>query len=105
MQFNPATTLKNQFLNFVRYFYDPKLTYADTLFEKWLKQLIPLIFDIILTGFVFYLFLSGLVLVFPKLSSYIFLGTSYWHIPIIILYLGLIRWFGEDLYNFIRRKK
>jgi len=105
MYINPVQGLKNSFLNFVRYFYDPKVTYTDTIIQKWIKVLIPFILDITATGFVFYLALSGLVFVFPKVSQYIFLGTVYWHIPIIILYLGLIRWFFEDLYNFIRRKK
>ncbi len=102
MPFNPANTLKNSFLNFVRYFYDENLTYANTLPKKWVKDLIPFIFDIILTGLMFFLFLSGLVFVFPKTSSYIFIGTEYWHIPIVILYLGLILWFSEDIYKFIR---
>ena len=102
MPFNPKNTLKNSFLNFVRYFYDENLTYANTLPKKWIKALIPFIFDIILTGLVFYFTLSGLVFVFPKLSNYIFVGTEFWHILKIILYLGVIRWFFEDIYKFIK---
>lgn len=103
MYINPVKSLKSHFLNFVRYFYDPMLPYPETLFRKWFKQFIPFLLTLFLTGLVFYLFLYGLVFIFPKLSSYIFLGKFFWQIPIIILFLGLIRWFGEDLYKFIRR--
>ncbi len=105
MYLNPVKSLKNSFLNFVRYFYDETLTYPEIAIRKWIKAFVPFFITILLTGLVFYLTLSGLVFVFPKVSSFIFLGTTYWHIPVIVLYLGLIRWFGEDLYNFIRRKK
>ena len=105
MNFNPTNTLKNSFLNFVRYFFDDKVQYTEHLTTKWIKAFVPWFFTLILTGFVFYLFISGLVFVFPKLSNYIFTGTSYWHIPVIIFYLGLIRWYGEDLYNLMRGEK
>jgi len=105
MQFNPANTLKNSFINFVRYFYDDRIGYTTDLTRKWIKFIIPFLITIFFTGFVFYLFFSGLVFIFPKLSPYIFTGSEYWHIPIIIFYLGLIRWYGEDLYKFIRGKK
>lgn len=103
MYINPVKSLKNSFLGFVRYFYDPMLPYPENLFRKWTKVLVPFIITLFLTGLVFYLFLFGLIFIFPKLSPYIFLGERFWQIPIIILFLGLIRWFGEDLYKFIKR--
>lgn len=103
MHLNPKLTINSWVLNFVRYFYDDKLMYTEHLAKKWIKSLIPLIIDIVLAGFVFYLFLSGIVFVFPKTSPYIFVGTTYWHIPIIIIYLGLIIWFFENRYEYLRR--
>jgi len=105
MYINPTKTLRNSFLNFVRYFYDENLTYPETIIKKWVKVFIPFIITIFLTGLVFYLTLLGIAFIFPKTISYIFLGTTYWQIPIVILYLGLIRWFFEDLYKFIWRGK
>jgi len=102
MYLNPKESLRNSFLNFVRYFYDPLLPYPENLFRKWFKQFIPFLLTLSLTGLVFYLFLFGIVWIFPRSSSYIYLGTTYWQVPIIILFLGLIRWYGEDLYKFIR---
>ena len=104
MYLNPVKSFKNSFLNFIRYFYDENLTYPEVAVRKWVKDFVPFFITILLTGLVFYLTLSGIVFVFPKSSAFIFLGTTYWHIPIIVLYLGLIRWFGEDLYNFITNK-
>ena len=80
------------------------LPYPENLFRKWFKTFIPFLLTLFLTGLLFYLFLYGIVWIFPKSSPYIFLGESFWHIPIIILFLGLIRWFGEDLYKFIINK-
>jgi len=102
MYLNPTKTLRNSFLNFVRYFYDENLTYPEALIKKKFKAFIPFIITIFLTGVVFYLFLYGIVFIFPKSSAYIFLGTTFWHVPVIILFLGLIRWFSEDLYKFLR---
>lgn len=104
MYINPTKSLKKSFLNFVRYFYDPKLTYTEILIRKWIKQFVPFFITIFLTGLVFYIVLSGFVFIFPKSSPYIFLGTTYMYIPLVILYLGLIRWFFEDLYKFIMTK-
>ena len=102
MYLNFKTTLRNSFLNFIRYFYDENLTYPETILRKWIKFFIPFFITIFLTGLVFYLFLYGSIWIFPRLSSYIFLGERFWQVPIIILFLGLIRWFGEDLYKFIK---
>ncbi|KKL25564.1 hypothetical protein LCGC14_2404000, partial [marine sediment metagenome] len=57
-----------------------------------------------LLGFfiVTYLVLFGIVFVFPKISAFIFLGTTYWHIPMIIFFLGIILWFFENRYQYIR---
>ncbi len=102
MSFNPTNTLKNSFIDFVRYFYDPNIQYVSHLRTKWIKELVPFVLDIILSGFVFYLVLFGIVFVFPKISAFIFLGTTYWHIPMIIFFLGIILWFFENRYQYIR---
>jgi len=102
MNFNPTNTIKNSFLNFVRYFFDDQVQYTEHLTRKWIKALIPFFLNIIIAGAVFYGVIKGLVFVFPKLSTYIFTGTVLWHVPVIILSLGLIHWFFEDRYKYIR---
>ncbi|KKL21828.1 hypothetical protein LCGC14_2441540 [marine sediment metagenome] len=102
MPFNPTKTIKNSFIDFIRYFYDPNLQYLSHLRRKWVKSLIPKFLDVIFTGVWTYGFLFGIVWIFPKSSNYIFLGTNYWQVLLIIFFLGLITWYFEDRYEYIR---
>jgi len=95
--------VKKLLLKFVRKFYNPDLQYIDALIEDWQKKSVQFIVWIVFNGIVFYLFLFGLILIIPLLSNYIFLGSSYW-IPIIVLFLGIMLWFVEELYKFFRKK-
>ena len=104
MYLNPVKTLRKHFLNFVRYFYDPMLTYPEAIIKKWFKKSIPFLLTLFFTGLIFYLVLFGFAWIFPKFSPYIFLGDFFWQVPIIIFLLGLLRWFGEDLYIFLIKK-
>ncbi len=99
MSFNPIKGLKNLILRFNRYFYDENLKYVDDLIEKQVKSIVPLIFDILLNGFVFWLVLLSLSSILP--INWISLGPGAWHL-LNIIQLGLILWFFEELYKFIR---
>ncbi len=102
MNFNPTNTLKNSFINFVRYFYDPNLQYASHLKTKWIKSLIPLILDIFLNGLVYYIGFFGIVFIFPKLSPFIFLGNTFLQIISVIFLIGIIIWVFEERYEYFR---
>ncbi len=97
--------VKKLLLKFIRRFYNPELKYIDKLIEEWLKNLVQFIVWIVFHGIMAYLALSGLIFVIPALSHYFFLGSSYWHIPIVVFYLGIMFWFIEELYKFFRKKK
>ena len=96
-------TIQQLLLYFIRYFYQPDLPFIDKLIEQWLKSLIQQIVWVVFNGFIGYLTLSGLVFIFPGLDRLVFLGSKYWHIPIVIFYVGIIIWFFEALYKFIRK--
>ena len=98
MQFNPAKTLKNSLLRFVRYFYDEKAMYIDDFIEQWIKSFVRFILDILLNGFMFWLALVALISIF---SIKVSLGPGYWHF-LQIFQLGLIICFAEKTYKFIR---
>ena len=102
MPINPINTLKNSILSFVREFYDPNAAYADKIIEKWNKSFVQLVVWIIFNGLALYLVLSGISFIFPRTSSYIFIGNSYWQIPLLIIYSGIILWFAEGMYKFVR---
>lgn len=102
MPFNPIQRLKNSLLNFTREYYDSKVGYADEIINKWSKSLVTLIIYILVNGMLAYLVLSGIVFIFPKTSGFIFVGTKYWHIPIIVFYLGLIIWFIKEEYKYYK---
>ena len=102
VRFNPIKSLKTLLLQFIQYFYDPKVQYIDDLINQWTKSFIQLIVHILFNGLPVYLFLSGIAFIFPKSSPYIFLGSTYWHIPIILMYLGLIIWYTEKTYTWYR---
>ncbi len=100
-----AKKLKYWLINFIRKYYNPKLTYIEPIIDGWVKSFVQRFILIIVNGFIFYLTLSGLVFVFPRTSPYIFIGTAYWHIPITILYLGIISWFFKGTYKMLRNIK
>lgn len=91
--------LKTSLLKFIRYFYDENLRYADDAIEKWVKTCVILFGDILLNGFIFWLVLLSLISIFP--ITWINLGPGIWHL-LNILQLGLILWFIEGIYKFIR---
>ena len=97
MYINPTKTLRNSFLNFVRYFYDETLTYPEIMIRKWVKVFIPFIITIFLTGFVGWLFLLSILSLTP--ITWIRFGSGAWHI-LHIFQIGLIVWCSEKLYNF-----
>lgn len=99
MYLNPVKSLKNSFLNFVRYFYNENFTYIDRLIENWVKKIIPFILTIFFTGFIWWLVLLSIVSLTPL--SWPTLGPGAWHI-LNIFQLGLIVWIIEDRYKFIR---
>ena len=108
MPFNVSKSLKNMILRFGREYYDSNLQYADPLIEKWVKSYVVFIIDTVCNGAVLYLVLVGLKIVFPFNLFFINTGTSLWHIPIIIGVLGLILWYFQKFYEYIRggyRKK
>ncbi len=96
--------MKKVLLKFVRRFYNPNLTYADKLLEEWEKKSVRFIIDIIINGLVFYLVLIGLSTVFIGLSDKIYLGKTYWEIPLIIILLGVTIWFFESVLKTWRKK-
>lgn len=94
---NPLKTL---ILKFIRYFYDPQLKYADDAIEKWVKSLTILFGDILVNGLALWLVLISISSIFQIQG--INLGPGAWHL-LNIIQLGLILWFIEKIYVFIRR--
>ena len=97
MYLNPTKTLKNYFLNFIRYFYQTDLHYTDDLVRKWVKYTVPLILDIFFSGFVGWLFLLSILALTP--ITWFQFSSGAWHI-LHIFQIGLIIWVGEKLYTF-----
>ena len=91
--------IKPQLLKFVRYFYDKDVQYVDHIIQKWFKAYVSLIVEITTNGFVFWLVLLSLTSIFP--ITWISLGPGAWHL-LNILQLGLILWFFEGLYKYMR---
>ena len=102
MSFISYLSPKNLLLIFIRRFYNPEITYIDTLIKDWNTRFIQFVVDVIINGLVLYITLVGLSIIFPVTSKYIYLGTSYWEFPIIVIYLGIIGWFFRGLYNWIK---
>ena len=99
MYLNPVKNLKNYFINFQRYFYDPNATYVDKLIEKWIKFVVPAFLDILITGFITWLFFISFISIFP--INWIKLGPGVWNL-LNIIQLGLIIWVFESTYRFLR---
>ena len=99
---NPLKTLEKLILSFYRRHYDPNATYARVIIKRQLDKLTIFMIDIMMTGFMLYWGLYGLVWSFPGLSSFIFLGATYWHIPVTMFYLGLVSWLFGKYYKYIK---
>ena len=95
--------LKNQLLRFVRRFYDENTPYVDPLIERWTKGIVKFVLDIFLAGFVLFLALVSLKIILPYHTNWLNLGTRFWHVPIIIIGLGMIYWTFQDIYRFLRK--
>lgn len=91
--------IKYHLLNFQRYFYNPNAKYADDLIKKWIKSSVRFFMDLLLNGFVFWLTSIGLTSIFT--ITWIQLGPGFLHI-LNIFELGLILWFFEGIYKYIR---
>ena len=98
MTFNPKIIL----VNFVRRYYNPKLDYAGTLIKDWNTSLVTFVIDVLYNGFVTYLALTGLLLIFPQTNQWIYLGDKFWHFPYIIILLGILTWFVKGTYKWFR---
>ncbi len=94
--------LKLLLINFIRRYYNPDEKYASQVITQAEKNLVKFFVDISFNGFVLYLALTGLVFTFPRLTSWIHLGSAYWHIPGVMLYLGLIFWTIEKTIKSLR---
>ena len=89
-------------LNFQRYFYDSNAKYADQLIEKWVKSFVNLFFTILITGFVFWIALIGLISIFDFFPfNKISLGPGVWNL-LNIIQLGLVVWVSEGIFRFIK---
>ena len=93
---------KNWLLTFIRTFYNPDLTYVDKVLDDFVKSLIRWVILIILNGFLTYLVISGLVFAVPYFSRVFFIGTTYWHVPVLIFYWGIISWFIQTAYQWFK---
>ena len=101
MNLNPIKTLKNSLLVFVRYFYEEETMYIGNLIDQWIKSFVRFVLDTFYNGFMFWLFLMGLIIIF---SVKVNLGPGYWHLLHIFL-LGIIIYFLEKVYKTIRGNK
>ena len=94
--------MKKLILKFVRRFYDENFNYVDELIKEWITSIVKFITFLFFEGFMFWLVLLALTSVFPL--DWINLGPGAWHL-LNILQLGLILWFFEKTYKFIRGRK
>lgn len=99
---NLLKSLKTSILSFYRRYYDPNATYFNVVIKKQFDRLLMFLIDVMFNGFLLYWGIYGLVWAFPKLSSFIFLGATYWHIPVTMFYLGLVSWLFTEYYTYIR---
>lgn len=94
---------KRRLVNFIRKYYDKDFKYIDPLLKKWKKNSVTISIDILVNGFVLYLLIAAFLFVIPSSSNFLFLGSRIWHIPISIIYLGIISYFLSKI-NWRRKK-
>lgn len=94
--------LKNSLIKFIRYFYDPNAAYADKIIEKWLKALVRLFIDIFVNGFITYMFLVSLKILFPL--EWIKTGTIF-TFPLYIIWCGIVVYFIRQMIQWWRKKQ
>ena len=97
--------MKKLLLKFIRTYYNPNEQYIEPLIKKWNKALVTWFMYVFVNGLIGYLVLSGIVFIFPKTNAYIFVGSEYWHILVIIIYSGLIIWFFQEIYKWKNKYK
>ena len=93
---------KKLLFKFLKKFYNPDLMYIDTEIDGYLIKVVQFIIDILINGFIAYLFLLGLILIFGVTG--IFLGSEYWHFVYIIPLLGIMLGFTAHWYKYFRYK-
>ncbi len=94
--------LKLLLINFIRRYYNPDEKYASQVISQAEKNLVKFFVDIFFNGIILYLALTGLVFTFPRLTSWIYLGSEFWHIPGSMFFLGLIFWTAEKTIKSMR---
>ena len=99
---NPLKVVDNLVLRFIRRFYQADIPYTSKLYEKWLNEAVQAIIWVMFNGFLFWLGLAGIGIIFPELGNHIFIGTESWHIPIIIFDVGIVLYLIKGLYRFFR---
>lgn len=97
--------LKVLLVTFIRRYYNSTEKYADTVLYNAETNLIKFLVDILFNGFILYVALTSLIFIFPRLTSWIYLGTGYWQIPLSIFFLGWAYWTGEKIIKSTRGKK
>ena len=99
IQNNP---IKNLLLRFLRRFYFKDLKYVDQVTEQWVNSLVIWIIDLFANGFLTYMALMGIVIIFPSVN--INLGNNLWQRFIILVLSGLIVWYIRETYKWFRVK-
>lgn len=97
--------VKNTILMFVRRFYQPEITYADKLIKQWVDSFVRIFVDVVINGFIGYLFLFGLLYLFPYFSNKIFLGDRFWHFPFAVILIGIVTWFMRETWVWVQKNK
>ena len=94
--------IKSLLLRFLRRFYYKDLTYTNKVTEQWVNSLVVWIVDLLANGFLTYMALIGIVLIFPAVQ--INLGDKLWQRFIILVLSGLIVWYTRETYRWFRIK-
>ena len=103
---NPSEFIKYLILRFVKRFYDnPQLQYADQIVKQWVDNLVRIFVEIIFNGFIGYLALFGLIFLIPVLRTKVFLGDTFWHFPLVIIFIGTFLWFVRETYKWFQANK
>ena len=96
--------LNNLVFRFLKHYYYPNLRYLHEIYRVWEINIVKFMVNLIFSGFITFICLKSILMIFPKLSSFIFLGSHLWQIPFIVLGLGLSETFVKDFYIWFRKE-